>query len=590
MVQRLGSKKILSCKWWDAFSQPQQQNTHTATIMAMMRNTCSQLRYCARTYKNQRNLAVHKTNVTMYPNIQETFWGDHYDASTLKFHHCTGGGGGGGRRRNYHSSMLHSSSSTSSSSLRELAKQFRQAKNMKEMHTCISSLEQFALQHPNQSKSSQIALYSIALDMAMKEDKIDDVRKIMEVAKPYFYLMDIQTLKSLTLYFGRYYKNHPEQLRHIQAHAMMHKPKKASPTSVLCSENSPIEFMRVVAMTRKNNIECLSKIAPLAIASALMNDEFKFAHIILDCFVDATLIHDQHLREKHEEYVFVGESQSTFSGLNELVFHDATKASFLEFTESVLRIIIKKLRQNMLKLSAYTCKTETGHMTFNDQIYKDTCNSIIDTLSLAVQTISKTTTNILPYNFEGGIFDENNVVELNDELCTKISYAIEANRTFMDASPSKKLTKKFRDQVTNMTSNALDEYLKGKRKAFKESMGVKEDPYIQFRMEYKVKVDKDGVLNSDISNAYVNPNPIQAGNTIIYNHFEIVDDSRAKVVVTGRSYTRPEQGRGNEPSLGTEPQEQPTLEQAFVPLLSMADEESLAHDHDVDGIKDDDFW
>lgn len=338
-------------------------------------------------------------------------------------------------------------------------------------------------------------------------------------------------------------------------------------------------------MTRKHNIECLSKIAPLAIASALMNDEFKFAKIILDYFVDAILFHDQQLKKKQEDYVFVGESQSTFNGIPELVFHDTTKESFLEFTESVLRIVIKKLRQTMIKLSAYTCKTETGHMTFNDQIYKDACNSIIETLSLAVDTISKTTTNILPPNFQGS-FDTDNIVELNDELCTKICYALEANRTFMDESPSKKLAKKFREMVTGMRSSSFDDYLQRKVKTFKERMGVKEDPYVQFRMEYQVKVDKDGVLNSDISDAYVNPNPIQAGDTVIVNHFEFVDDSSAKVVVTGRSY----QGRGNEPSLGNEPEEDQPLEQSFVSLLSMADEESLSQEHNADGVKDEDFW
>ena len=65
--------------------------------------------------------------------------------------------------------------------IRELASQFRKCKNMKEMRLCLTQLEKFASSSGNTTPN--VALYSIALEMAIKEQKLEDVRKIWATLK-----------------------------------------------------------------------------------------------------------------------------------------------------------------------------------------------------------------------------------------------------------------------------------------------------------------------------------------------------------------------------------------------------------------------
>ena len=221
--------------------------------------------------------------------------------------------------------------------------------------------------------------------------------------------------------------------------------------------------------------------------------------------------------------VFVGESQDSSSfgdSYGSVAFTDSTKEMLLEFVESTLRIILRKLRQSMVKLSAYTCMSTGGsqsvHVTCNEEIYKNTANSIMEALSLGLRAISISTVDVLPK--EVGKFDPlANSVSIDEELCTNLYCIMHSFRLFIDQSQYKKLQEKFRKRVIDSLHGQLDEYLNSKYSTYSDRMNVEGDPFVQFRMEYKVKLDKDGVLNSDISNVFVNPNPIQ---TRQYSNFE----------------------------------------------------------------------
>lgn len=88
------------------------------------------------------------------------------------------------QHRNY------SSSHYNPTNTKELVALFRTAKDMKEMRRCISTLEHCVEQKPSIIKPSATVIpYTIALEMAIKEKRVDDVRRIYEAMKPHFQMI-----------------------------------------------------------------------------------------------------------------------------------------------------------------------------------------------------------------------------------------------------------------------------------------------------------------------------------------------------------------------------------------------------------------
>ncbi|EFC44687.1 predicted protein [Naegleria gruberi] len=471
--------------------------------------------------------------------------------------------------------------------IRELASQFRKCKNMKEMRLCLTQLEKFASSSGNTTPN--VALYSIALEMAIKEQKLEDVRKIWATLKNNLSMVDVQTLSSIILFFGRYYKQYPEQVKNIFTNNQCEGKRKSNEkkklvTSPLYDENSPIEYTQLFFLKRQDP-ETLVKIAPLTIASAMMHEQWKLASVMIYETVEAILEYDEVLKcSKKNEFLGEFEDSSSFGdnyGSSNKLDPESIEL-MTDFINSSLRLITRKVRQGMIKISAYTAMSSPKnnqlpvHVTSSEEIYKDTATSIMEGLALGLDALNLAIFETKTQN------SAHHPMNLDEELCTKLYCMIHSFRVFIDCSPYKKLQEKFRKRVIFKTDN-VDDYLTLKYGSYLEKLHIKEDPYVQFRMEYKVNLDKNGEIKSDISNAYVNPNPIPSGSTLILNKLHSVDSTTATVIVEGRSYKTP----GELNAQHTVEEQQVPLEQEEESKLTILDD--FIDEPDEDGINDKDF-
>jgi len=419
---------------------------------------------------------------------------------------------------------------------------------------------------------------------------------------------DIFSLRDLIIFFGRYYKSHSEQVKHRTtkathnqtSHQVGDSPKlRKSPTS---TENSSLEYIQLFDLAKTQHQDYLPKIVPYVIAASMMNEQWNYAGMVLWETVEIIFEMDKAERleremDEHNDGNLLKSHLDEYNDVSSFGDNFGHSISMLEenkdimksLLESNLRLILRKIRQNMLKLSAYTCQcadtSQVFHVTSNETIYKETVDSILDALCLGLDVIHVATTEFDQRSNGEGTISVQTSLELDDALCSMLYSMIHSFLFFIDRSQYRKLQEKFRKRVTAKMHITVSEYLESKYVTYNERVKLEGDRDLQFRMEYNFGVDKDGnVKPTNVGTAFVNPNAIPSTNTLILNKLQQADN-HFKVVIEGRS-PKEEHGRSH-------PQTQDLSDYSWEQNQIVKESVTNQHlfmDQEEDGVNDRDFW
>ncbi|KAL9643303.1 hypothetical protein ABK040_014758 [Willaertia magna] len=471
-------------------------------------------------------------------------------------------------------------------SLDYIQQAFFNAKTLPEMRECLIQLQTHSLSTSsspitNSSSSatttntttnntltnnSNFVYYIMALNMAMKENSIQDVRMILDILldknSKDFEMIDVYTLRELILFFARYYKEHPLELQTRLKTRSQQKP------TLNHFNFETIEFLKLFYQIKLRHAEYLNVISPIVIASAMICEQWRFAGVVLCNTIDS--INNLDNPNQEEEILFGNEELS-----------EKSKEIMKVFIESLLKIIIKKVKQNMIKLSVYTSISDDGlHISANEDIYKETCLSIMEGLHLGLNAINFTN-------------NQQAIDALDEEICAKFNILISVFQNFIDSSQHLKLKEKSRKLITSELIKAED-FLSMKTAAYKERLATEHDPSLQFRVECKFNIQEDGNVKGEKTKTYFNENALNSGNTLIINKFQPYDNNSFKFVVEGRAIltnnnlnNNNNNGmRGNNAAAG----EDLLRQQQRKDFIKLANNYEKHLDEEEQGLYDRDFW